>query len=197
VWWPRFRRTARQFIDWERKREAEIAAIHAEIRARPTEVEATGVTLRGFADRIDVRADGLADIIDYKTGASPSKRQAHTLLSPQLALEGALLKRGAFEEIAVEDTHDLLYVRLKANGFVDPESILKHGSSTQTAEELAERAWTRLDQLLTHFNDPATPYRSRILPFRESDMDGDYDHLARVLEWSAGAEDEEPGSGLE
>ena len=28
------------------------------------------------------------------------------------------------------------------------------------------------------------------LPFREGEMDGDYDHLARVLEWSAGGDDE-------
>ena len=31
---------------------------------------------------------GMADILDYKTGSSPSKAQAHTLLAPQLALEG-------------------------------------------------------------------------------------------------------------
>ena len=40
---------------------------------------------------------GMADILDYKTGSSPSKAQAHTLLAPQLALEGALLRRGAFQ----------------------------------------------------------------------------------------------------
>jgi ATP-dependent helicase/nuclease subunit B len=29
---------------------------------------------------------------------------------------------------------------------------------------------------------------SRALPVREGETDGDYDHLARVLEWSAGGD---------
>ena len=33
------------------------------------------------------------------------------------------------------------------------------------------------------------------LPFREGDTDGDYDHLARVLEWSAGADEAGGGEG--
>ena len=33
-----------------------------------------------------------------------------------------------------------------------------------------------------------TGYLSRALPFREGDTGGDYDHLARVLEWSAGGD---------
>ena len=30
---------------------------------------------------------------------------------------------------------------------------------------------------------PTTPYRSRVAPYR-ADIAGDYDHLARVREWS-------------
>jgi ATP-dependent helicase/nuclease subunit B len=42
---------------------------------------------------------------------------------------------------------------------------------------------------------PSRGYKSRALPFREGDVDGDYiDHLARVLEWSAGGDD---GGGAE
>ena len=37
---------------------------------------------------------------------------------------------------------------------------------------------------------PAKGYLSRALPFREGETEGDYDHLARVLEWSAGSDDE-------
>ena len=44
----------------------------------------------------------------------------------------------------------------------------------------------RLEKLLIHYADPQTGYLSRALPFREGETDGDYDHLARVLEWSAG-----------
>jgi ATP-dependent helicase/nuclease subunit B len=162
-----------------------------EARAEKTGVGSTGVTLSGHADRIDILAAGMADILDYKTGSSPSKGQAHTLLSPQLALEGALLKRGAFPDIGSLEPADLAFVRLKANGEVLHESILEHNRKVKSAGELSQEAWERLERLLLHYRDPGTGYLSRALPFREGDMDGDYDHLARVLEWSAGGEDAE------
>ncbi|SEB60371.1 DNA helicase/exodeoxyribonuclease V, subunit B [Nitratireductor aquibiodomus] len=193
VWWPRFERTAASVIEWERGRAEGIARRHAEIRASATEVAKLGLTLSGRADRIDIRADGSAEILDYKTGASPSRRQAHTLLSPQLALEAALLQRGAFADIGPAEPGDLAYVRLKANGEVVPESILRMKDSDKTAPGMAEEAWERLGQLLAHYHKPETGYRSRVLPFREGDVDGDYDHLARVLEWSAGGDAGEGG----
>src|SRR5690606_36967257 len=151
-------------------------------------------TLSGYADRIDIRANGKADILDYKTGSSPSKAQAHSLLSPQLALEAALLERGAFAPIAAE-AGGLAYVRLRANGEVKEESILAHNRQERTAGELASDAWARLEKLLAFYDDPASGYLSRALPFREGDTSGDYDHLARVLEWSAGGDEAEGGGG--
>ena len=151
-------------------------------------VGASGVTLSGYADRIDIRPAGMADILDYKTGFSPSKAQAHTLLSPQLALEGALLKRGAFRDLGPLQPADLAFIRLKANGEVIPESILAHNRNIRTADDLSEEAWARLEALLAHYADPQSGYLSRALPFREGETDGDYDHLARVLEWSAGGD---------
>lgn len=197
VWWPRFLRMAAAFIEVERERTIRIAASHTEVAAKATSVGATGVVLSGSADRIDVTVDGGAEIIDYKTGSYPSRQQAHTLVAPQLPLEAALLKQGAFEKLGAVPASDLLYVRLKSNGTVLPESILKPRKGDPVpADELGERAWDKLTELLTWFADPANAYRSRILPFKESDMDGDYDHLARVMEWSAGAEDEDEfGSG--
>ncbi|PZO75118.1 MAG: double-strand break repair protein AddB [Mesorhizobium amorphae] len=191
LWWPRFERMAAQTVEWERERAGSVAERHPEIKSRSVAVGDTGVTLRGRADRIDVMTDGTAEVLDYKTGANPSKAQAHTLLSPQIALEGALLRRGAFEETGKREPSDLLFVRLKADGSVEPESILSHNRQDRTATEISEDAWSRLERLLHHYNDPATGYLSRALPFRESDTDGAYDHLARVLEWSAGTEDTE------
>ncbi|MDZ5697377.1 double-strand break repair protein AddB [Chelativorans sp. M5D2P16] len=188
VWWPRFERTAHGVIAWERARAEGIATRHAEIRAAPIAVGATGNTLSGRADRIDLRRDGTADIIDYKTGALPSKPQAHRLLAPQLALEAALLARGAFAELGNPPPADLCYVRLRANGTVEPESILKIRDSEKSGSALAEEAWERLQKLLAHYQSPDAGYLSRALPFKEGDTEGDYDHLARVLEWSAGGD---------
>ena len=190
VWWPRFVALAEKIIAWERQRSDRVTSRHSEARARPTPVGRTGITLAGRADRIDLVGRRSADILDFKTGSSPSKGQAHTLVSPQLALEAALLERGAFEELGKLKPHDLAFVRLRMKGDVEQESVLKYGSRSKTAAALAHEAWTRLEQLLGHYNRAANGYLSRTLPFREGDMDGDYDHLARVLEWSAGADDE-------
>jgi ATP-dependent helicase/nuclease subunit B len=188
VWWPRFEKLAGNILDWERKRAGSVRQRFAEERAKKTPVGQTGVTLSGYADRVDLLAGGLADILDYKTGSSPSKAQAHTLLAPQLALEGALLKRGAFEKLGAREPADLAFVRLKANGEVDQESILDYNRQPRSAEDLAEDAWARLERLLAHYRNPDVGYLSRALPLREGEADGDYDHLARVAEWSAGGD---------
>lgn len=191
VWWPRFARLVPEILGWETSRPNAILQRFPEARAGKTQVGRTGVTLSGYADRIDTLPTNLADIVDYKTGTSPSKVQAHRLIAPQLALEAALLRRGAFAELGRRDPADLAYIRLKANGQVVAESILEIRGSLRSAVDLAEDAWARLERLLDHYALPSSGYRSRALPFREGDTDGDYDHLARVLEWSAGGDDTE------
>lgn len=194
IWWPRFVALSQGIVEWERNRAASVVSRHPELRAGPLAVGASGVTLSGYADRIDVTAGGgMADIVDFKTGSSPSKAQAHTLLSPQLALEGALLMRGAFADLGPLQPADLAFVRLKADGRVEHESILQLQASRKSAAAMSDEAWERLGRLLAHYADPANGYKSRALPFREGDTDGDYDHLARVLEWSAGGESPEEG----
>lgn len=193
VWWPRFEKLAANIIVWERERAAAVSGRFAEAHAERTQVGGSGVTLSGYADRIDLLAGGMADILDYKTGSSPSKAQAHTLLSPQLALEAALLRRGAFRELGTREPSQLAFVRLRANGEVVEESILEHNRKPRSASDLAEDAWARLEKLLEHYADPAAGYLSRALPFREGEADDDYDHLARVLEWSAGGDGAQEG----
>ncbi|MBA3448362.1 MAG: double-strand break repair protein AddB, partial [Pseudaminobacter sp.] len=197
IWWPRFEKMAAGIIDWERARADLVKSLHPEVRAKKTEVGASGVTLSGDADRIDVLPGGFADILDYKTGSSPSKMQAHTLLSPQLALEGALLKRGAFAGLGELEPAELAFVRLKANGEVIEESILKVNGTPKSGPELSEEAWARLELLLKHYDNPESFYLSRALPFREGETDGPYDHLARVLEWSAGGDGPDEADGGE
>ncbi|MGE0503288.1 MAG: double-strand break repair protein AddB [Rhizobiaceae bacterium] len=192
VWWPRFLSLAPNLIAWEHDQRRDVVARLAEVRAGQTPVGATGATLRGYADRIDLLPAGHADILDYKTGATPSKMQAHTLLAPQLALEAALLRRGAFAPLGPLQPSKLAHVRLKPNGEVFEESILETRSGIKSAPELGEEAWTRLERLLHHYNGPDAGYRSRALPFRAGEV-GDYDHLARVAEWSAGGGDDEEG----
>ena len=190
VWWPRFVAQAVGIIDWERAHRQEGVRRLAETRSERVPIGATGVTLNGVADRIDLLPDGRADILDFKTGSYPSKRQAHMLVVPQLSLEAALLARGGFGEAGARTANELAYVRLKADGSVLEESIRRFGSETRTAEELGEDAWARLEKLVEWYRIEANGYVSRALPFREQETDGNYDHLARVQEWSAGSDAE-------
>ena len=49
---------------------------------------------------------------------------------------------------------------------------------------LAQQAAERLTRRIAQFDQKSTGYESRVAPFRV-DVAGDYDHLARVREWSA------------
>ncbi len=187
LWWPRYLATADNMLDFERKTQNHAGRQFSESRANPIEVEGTGVYLSGRADRIAILTNGTAEIIDFKTGSTPSKKQAHTLVAPQLPLEGAAMMRGAFDAIGPMSPDDLLYIRLNSDGSMKSDSILKIQGNSATAVELSDKAWRKLDELLQAYNQEDQGYLSRALPFRETDTDGDYDHLARVLEWSAGA----------
>lgn len=186
VWWPRFEVMAKGIVRWEREdRPDGVTNRLTEAEAGRIDIGVTGAQLHGRADRIDILVNGDADILDYKTGSYPSKGQAHTLLSPQLALEAALMARGAFADAGQRPPRELAYVRLRANGEVKEESVLEFKKQIRTAADLANDAWRRLELLVAHYATESSGYISRALPFREGDTEGDYDHLARVLEWSA------------
>jgi len=53
-----------------------------------------------------------------------------------------------------------------------------------TPDAQADRALQKLGEVARKFEDPASPYRSRERPMWRARAYGDYDHLARVKEWS-------------
>jgi ATP-dependent helicase/nuclease subunit B len=113
-------------------------------------------------------------------------------LSPQLTLEGAILRSGAFPEIARgASLAALIYVSLKGGDPGGEEKSIEVKDSSPDQE--ADRALQKLAEVARRFEDPATPYRSRERPMFQGRAYGDYDHLARVKEWSpsGGASDEE------
>jgi len=197
LWWPRFERIARAFV-------AEMAAA-GPVRRRHLEIEgllpirlgARTVMLKGRADRIDETAAGLV-VVDYKTGGHPSQKQVASLLAPQLPLEAAMARHGAFPGVpAGGEIEALVYIALK--GRAPPIAVLSmagvlegdadRGVPDRTPTELAEEARQRLAALLAAYEDPGHPYLSWARPQFERRFAGDYDHLARLQEWAL-AEDE-------
>ena len=96
-WWPRFQRLARWFVATENARRANGARLlGSETKGS---VIVGGMTIEAIADRIDDRGDGTWDVIDYKTGRVPSKKELDALFAPQLLLEAAMAARGGFEKV--------------------------------------------------------------------------------------------------
>jgi ATP-dependent helicase/nuclease subunit B len=188
-WWPRFQRIARWFVAWEAERRASASAVHAETYAKlDIPLGERSFTLTTRADRIEQRAGGYA-ILDYKTGQLPTEKQVRTGLAPQLTLEAAILRAGKFRDIAGGSVAELAYVGLRGG---EPAGIhvpieFKEG----TPDSHADKALSRLTAIALRFEDETTPYRSLVSPMW-SRRYGDYDHLARVKEWSAtgGADDD-------
>jgi ATP-dependent helicase/nuclease subunit B len=184
-WWPRFVRIAHWFARWETERRAAIATLTAETRGKVEITLRDGTfTLRGIADRIERCRDGRYAILDYKTGAARTEKQVRTGLAPQLTLEAAMLRSGGFHGIAPGGSiAELVYVQLRGGepaGELRPIQF-KDGS---TPDSQADRALAKLTRLAQHFDDDNTPYRSLVHPMWRTHY-GDYDHLARVKEWSS------------
>ncbi|HEY2531529.1 MAG TPA: double-strand break repair protein AddB [Xanthobacteraceae bacterium] len=183
-WWPRFERIAQWFARWERERRDTAAAVAAEVRGEINIPLAQGsFRLRGVADRIERDAAGRYAIFDYKTGAARTEKQIRTGLAPQLTLEAAMLRQGGFNDIpAGAAVAEIAYVLLKGGEPPgEPKSIVfKEG----TPDTHADRALIKLAGLLRRFEDESVPYRSLVHPLWSTQY-GDYDHLARVKEWSS------------
>jgi ATP-dependent helicase/nuclease subunit B len=178
LWRPRFLRAARWFVAEERKRREEIARSLLEIEGRIEIAAPAGpFVLKGRADRIDVLRDGGTAVVDYKTGKPPTDPQV-ARFAQQLPLEGAILEQGGFGEIGSRPASQLVYIRFSGGTVAGDTHVVKGDARERVAHALAG-----LSRRIAQFDLPETPYLSRIAPYR-ADVAGDYDHLARVREWS-------------
>jgi len=190
-WWPRYERMAAAYLEWEAQRRPVLRRIHPEVSGRwVIPLGRESFTLRARADRIELRPDGSACIVDYKTGTPPSAKMIFSGFSPQLTLEAAMLMHGAFDGLpSVKTTPDLLYVHASGGRkpFVPTPVKPPRGEERSVEAIVAEHA-TRLKGLVARFLTGEAAYTARPYPQYASQY-GAYDHLARVLEWSLGGEE--------
>ena len=150
-----------------------------------------GLSVR--ADRIDLLKDGRLSIIDYKTGAPPSNDQVLST-EPQLLLEALIAEAGGFKGIDPGGVSELIYYQLKGTGAGGRAKLTgfreeRGGKPAVTLDEAKRLTHRRLVALAEYYADPANGYLSRKIPRRQNEWLGDYDHLARVAEWSVGADE--------
>ncbi len=184
-WWPRFERIAAWFIDYERtRREAGFRNVAAERKGEMVLNGPAGpFTLTARADRIDHRADVGLSVMDYKTGAPPSTPQVEAGFSPQLPLEAAIAQSGGFENLEAETVAQLVYLHLSGGRVPGREKPLK-----LDVPATVENALQGLQDIIAQYDNPDMPYLSEPRPMLLKSW-GDYDHLARVLEWRGRAEE--------
>ncbi|MGB6490906.1 MAG: PD-(D/E)XK nuclease family protein, partial [Methylovirgula sp.] len=185
--WPRIERAMRFYLDFEDRRRP-LAKLDLEIDGTidiPL-ADGTHFTLSAKADRLEHHADGAVTLVDYKTGTPPSPKEVHVGFAPQLTLEAAMARRGAFGLPQGTRVEEALYVKLlgKDGGEEKPLRSKRNGHEESVAE-LAERHFADLRALLDQFRDPATPYLPRPFPKFAARYNA-YDHLARVKEWALG-----------
>jgi len=103
------------------------------------------------------------------------------MISPQLPLEAAMLEQDGFG-IGAMQAHTLIYLSLADGKKAASFKPIENGAA------LGAEALAGLKSYVAAFDDPATPYLSHSKMFKLR-TEGEYDHLARVREWSASGEE--------
>ena len=138
------------------------------------------VNVTATADRLDIHADGRLSIIDYKTGATPSKTKVENRRATQLLIEAVIAQSGGF---AVGET-------FTPNGFRALEYWQLSGSLERAARVTpvlpsgfdAEQDRQYLLDLICKYDDADQPYLPEPNP-HDRPAYSDYRHLSRVREW--------------
>ena len=174
-WWPRFERIAHWIVEYERSRRTGIATLLTEINGEMViDAPAGPFKVTAKADRIELRTDGGVAILDYKTGAVPSKKSVELGLSPQLPLEACIASVGGFAGVPAGPVATLAYLELTGG-----EPPGREISASDDAEALAPLTRDRLERLISSYDEPDRAYPPQLDP-EIAPRYSDYDHLARL-----------------
>jgi len=185
-WWPRFERVAEWFVDHERVRRSQAQIVGSEVEGYLDFSAPAGTfRARAVADRIEKLSDGTLAIIDYKTGSAPQNQEIESGFSPQLSVEAVIAETGGFENIDAAETSEFAIWQL--NGVGNGGKVFAFNDLD--VPETVAKTRQGLSAFVAAFDDPAMPYRSRPRPDNGPRF-SDYDHLARVIEWSAVGEED-------
>ena len=130
------------------------------------------------ADRVDETTDGCLNIIDYKTGSARTPKEVKLGYAPQLPIEALIAQKGGFSGIKAAEVQNLIYWQLGKGETVINENLA----------EILERNEQNIRELIALFDLPTTPYLCHPNP-KHIPQYSDYEHLARVKEWSVQSDD--------
>jgi ATP-dependent helicase/nuclease subunit B len=114
-WLTKITAIAPEFIQFDANKRQSSINVYSEIKGELTlDIAGQQVTLIAIADRIDIDQNNTVEIIDYKTGAVPSKKDVLSGLFPQLLIEAIILSEGGFA-IAPAKVFLLTYVKINSS----------------------------------------------------------------------------------
>ncbi|MGC6511811.1 MAG: double-strand break repair protein AddB [Parvibaculales bacterium] len=178
-WDARLKALTQWLVGFETQRRAGVEKIYAEVKGTRTfTVEGRDFTLSAIADRIELLKDHSLSVLDYKTYRPPNASDVRSQKAPQLLLESLIAQTGGFEDVPAGKVSSLAYLHVSGG---HPAGDLLEVEKFETALEEAEAG---LISLIASFNDSATPYPPHTQP-KLILFGDDYDHLARLAEWSS------------
>ena len=179
-WFSKFLGIADWIVEQEKDYRFNIKHIHNEISGEICYNFPMGdFRLTAKADRIDELKDGSINILDYKTGKIPTLKQIKSGHALQLLIEGLIAKERAFNNIKSNKIDKLVYWQLGNSKLELDEEV----------DELLEKTEEYLKKLINIFDFETTPYHCRPTP-KFIPKNRDYEHLARIKEWSVQEEGE-------
>lgn len=173
-WWPSFERIVDWLVEKESEYRQEIAEVSNEVSGEFSfEAPAGRFTVTAKADRVDMTKDGKINIIDYKTGKARSIKEVKSGYAPQLPIEGIIASEGGFGSLPPREIDKLIYWQLGR----------KETEVSGEMSELLANTKQRLQDLAALFDFETTAYVCQPNPHKIPEY-SDYEHLARVKEWS-------------
>ncbi len=185
-----YAKTAQEYFAWWTERQQDLKNAWPEIRGAITfTVEGEPFKLSGTADRIEQHGDGTYSIIDFKTGKGKTRKQIEAGFEQQLPFLSLIARDGEMQDangtiIPQAPSRAFGYVSVRFRFEASP--ITK---SAEDADDLTDNAKEMLIKLITEYRAPDVIYRSVPRIKLKSQYAGDYDHLARRLEWAGEASD--------
>jgi ATP-dependent helicase/nuclease subunit B len=183
LWEPRLRKIG----EWLGQREAERKHAFTPLMSEAAgairlPAAAGGFTLTCRIDRADISRDGKeGSVIDYKSGGGYTQNAMANGDSPQLPLEALIWQEGGFSGQKAVPVTELAYWVLKGTKSGDKAIAL---SDAAKVSEVVAHTRDGLIALIDQFDDPETCYLSLPKPHKIPKYN-DYEHLARVKEWTA------------
>lgn len=117
IWLNKIKKISTAFIAFDEERRKNTKGIYTEIYGEmDLEIAGRMLKITAIADRIELLKDGTVSIVDFKTGAVPSKLEVESGLSSQLIIEALIAFRGKYSDISINKIKNIEYIKVNSDG---------------------------------------------------------------------------------